>query len=267
MKLSGPGRKTKPLVKGLMACCIFTLLLSLLCSAWFSMTSNYSAMIHVEDIELIQFDAPEKGDTIAVIHTTAGDMTYRLFPEQCPETVRSFTALAENGAYNDTFVFRVEPEIFFSAGAADTDGNVKNADAECERIPQELSPKLWPFRGSLCALTTTTDSGFFKTLLGKQKTFTGSRFLVADTIEMTDEIKEGLVNDESNEGQKLIGNAFIEHGGIPNYSQQITVFGQLIEGSEILDAITSAEVTGEENAKRPVQEIRITSIEIGKYGE
>jgi len=199
------------------------------------------------------------------METDAGTLTFVLYPEQCPQTVANFISLAESGYYDGSYVFRVEPEIFFSAGAPNADGTVPNPDAESEHVPQELSAKLWPLRGALCALTTKADAGFFRTLFGKQRYLPGSRFLVADSIEFTDEIREGLRSQTDNETQDLVADAFIENGGIPNYSQQITVFGQLIEGYDILDAITESELTGTENAMRPKEDIRILHIDIRDF--
>ena len=42
----------------------------------------------------------------------------------------------------------------------------------------------------------------------------------------------------------------------------MTVFGQLIDGFDVLDAITGAEVEGETGETRPKDEIRIKSVEI-----
>ena len=267
MRLHGPGTKPNrtPLVKGLIFCSIFTLLLAIACAVYYSLMSGYSAVIDTDQIELIQLDSPKEGAPIAVMHTTAGDMTYVLYPEQCPQTVANFTALAESGHYDNTYVFRVEQNVFFSAGAENADGTVSQPDADCEQIEQELSPKLWPLRGALCALTSKTDGGFFRILTNKQKYYTGSRFLVVNSIEMTDEIREGMLSEDNSEAQNLLANAFLDHGGIPNYSQQITVFGQLIDGYDILDAITGVELTGEENAMRPAEDILITGIEITQY--
>ena len=44
----------------------------------------------------------------------------------------------------------------------------------------------------------------------------------------------------------------------------MTIFGQMTEGFEILDAITDAKVTGEGDAKKPAGDIIITGIEITK---
>lgn len=254
-------KRQKRMVKGLTVAFTFTALTTFAFALWANMTRDYSAVLDYDDIALIQLDEPAAGTKLAVMHTTAGDMTYILYPEQCPETVANFCQLAEQGYYDGTYVFRVEPEIFFSAGAKTPEGTAEAADTPQEHIPQELSAKLWPLRGALCALTTKTEGGAWKTLTKTRETFTGSRFLVCDTIEMTDEIKEGMRSGE-NDAMNRVAEAFIEHGGIPNYSQQITVFGQLYEGFEILDAITETAVQGESGAQRPQEDIIIKQIEI-----
>lgn len=265
MKQTGRGmtpNKAK-LVKGLTLVCTFTLLSSFGFALWANLTSGYTATLEYEDIALLQLDAPQSNAPLAVMHTTAGDMTYVLYPEECPETVANFCALAEEGYYDGTYVFRVEPDIFFSAGSQTPEGTLNEGDTALprEHVPQELSAKLWPLRGALCALETQTEGGVWKILTKTQDRFTGSRFLVCNTIEMTDEIKEGLRSGD-NEAMNRVAEAFIEQGGIPNYAQQITVFGQMIEGFEILDTITGAEVTGESEQKRPAEDITITGIEI-----
>ncbi len=267
MRLTGPKPQApgkKRLIRTLTLCMVFTLLSSLAFSFWFMMTKRYQGVINYEDIELIQLEEPQKGDKTAVMHTTAGDMTFKLYPEVTPKAVENFCNLAESGYYDGTYVFRVEKDVFFSGGSADAEGNLPQGKAGTaqERVKQELSPKLWPLRGALCSLTTGTEKSFWKALTGRQDTYCGSRFLVANSIEMTQEIQDGLREDES-DGAQLMADAFIEHGGIPNYSQQITVFGQLIEGWEVLDAITGAELTGTPDDMRPKEDIIITSVEIG----
>lgn len=271
MRLNGPvQRQQKPkLVKGLLIVLTITMLSSFGLGLWSSLSSNYSAVLKDEDIAMIQLDAPQSGQKAAVVHTTLGDMQFTLYPEECPQTVESFCTLAESGYYNDTYVFELAPSVFFAAGAATAAGDLPagKEGTQQERIPQELSPKLWPFRGALCAMQTASEGGFWKTLTRTQETYTGSRFLVCNSIEMTDEIQEGL-RSVSSDAMKQVGEAFIEHGGIPNYAQQLTVFGQMTDGFDVLDAITGAEVgAGETVAEgvevtRPKDEIRITSVEI-----
>ncbi|MBQ5334992.1 MAG: peptidylprolyl isomerase [Oscillospiraceae bacterium] len=263
MRLTGSAapKGKKRIVKILTICAVFTLLGSLLFSGVYSAMSGYSSVIDADDVEMIQLEPPKSGDDAAVIRTTAGDLTFVLYPSVCPEAVANFKNLAETGYYDNSYVFSVVPDVYFEAGSPNADGSLKESDLSkpCERIPREASAKLWPLRGALCAPTTTADTGFFKSLFGKQSFYNGSRFLVADTVEMTEEMQSGL-----RENQKLsaVADAFIEHGGIPNFSMQMTVFGQLTDGFDVLDAITGSETVSEGEISRPKDEIRILSVEI-----
>lgn len=262
---SGLSPRRARLVKVLSIMAVFTLLGSVLLGILSSMTGKYTTVLDTEEIALIQLDPPKSGSKTAVMHTTAGDLTFTLYPEECPETVANFCALAESGYYNNTYVFRVEPGVFFSAGAKTADGKLPEGTAGTaqEHVPRELSAKLWPLRGALCALTTETEGGVWARVTKTEDYFTGSRFLVCNSIEMTQEIRQGLQTD-TDEAMKPVADAYLEHGGIPNYSQQITVFGQLTDGFDILDAVTSAELTGEAGAQRPEKDILIESVEISE---
>ena len=271
MRITGPGaRPEKPkVVKGLLIVLTITMLSSFGLGLWANLTSDYKTVLNYEDIELMQLESPQSGAKAAVVHTSLGDMQFTLYPEECPQTVESFCKLAESGYYDNTYVFELAPSVFFAGGAATPQGDLPAgaAGSAQEHIPQELSPKLWPFRGALCAMQTANEGGFWKTLTQTRDTFTGSRFLVCNSIEMNEEIQEGLRSVE-NEAMKRVGEAFIEHGGIPNYAQQLTVFGQLTDGFDVLDTITAAEVGPGEDAgdgvtiTRPKDEICILSVEI-----
>ncbi len=243
-----------------------TLVLALLCSVWYTMSKDITATVKLDEIKLVQLETPENGDPAAIMHTTAGDMLFLLYPDECPLAVANFTQLAESGYYDNTYIFRVEQDVFFSGGSPNADGSLQEGgiNEPQENVERELTQNMWPFRGALCSLTTGSETGFWKLLTGTQKSFNGSRFLVVDSIEMTEEIVNGLLEGEED---NPVADAFVDLGGIPNYSQQLTVFGQLYDGYEILDTITGAALTGEEGAMRPAEDIMITSVEIVEYSD
>ncbi len=251
-------------VKVLSVLIAISLVLALLCSWWYTTSKDISATVKLDEVKLVQLEEPEEGDPAAIMHTTAGDMLFLLYPDECPLAVANFTQLAESGYYDGTYVFRVQQDVFFSGGSPNADGSLKEGgiNEPQENVERELTQNMWPFRGALCSLTTGSEKGFWKLLTGTQKTFNGSRFLVVDSIEMTEEIVNGL---QEGDKENPVADAFVELGGIPNYSQQLTVFGQLYDGFEILDAITGAALSGEENAMRPTEDIIITSVEIVSF--
>ena len=63
-----------------------------------------------------QLDAPKKGETIAVMHTTMGDIKIRLFPDQAPKAVENFTTHAKDGYYNGLKFHRVIEDFMIQGG-------------------------------------------------------------------------------------------------------------------------------------------------------
>jgi peptidyl-prolyl cis-trans isomerase B (cyclophilin B) len=60
----------------------------------------------------------------AIIHTTLGDITLKLFPEVAPNHINNFIELAKKGFYNGTTFHRVVPKFVIQGG----DPNTKKPD-------------------------------------------------------------------------------------------------------------------------------------------
>ena len=52
----------------------------------------------------------------AVIHTTLGDITIRLYPDECPKTVENFCTHAKNNYYNGIIFHRVIKAFMLQTG-------------------------------------------------------------------------------------------------------------------------------------------------------
>ena len=52
----------------------------------------------------------------AVIHTTKGDITLKLFPEECPKTIENFSTHAKNGYYDGIIFHRVIKGFMLQTG-------------------------------------------------------------------------------------------------------------------------------------------------------
>lgn len=248
------------------------IILALISIAWFAYSVYMSRatrnVIDLDTLELVQLEDVEEGDPICVIHTTLGDISAVLYPEYAPETVENFTTLAENGYYDNTYIYNIVKDTYFTAGSPNKSGAVDvNKDSGNEEIPLEYSQNLWPLKGAIYSCTTKVEKGFFKTLLNQAERFGGSRFGICGSIEMTDDIKDSLYSEDS---KKEIADAFIERGGIPNFSQQMTIFAQTYDGFDVIDKITSASADEEANYNgyyEPTDDLRIINIEISEYTE
>ena len=211
--------------------------------------------LDAKDVEIIQFDTPADDAPVCVFETNMGTYKAVLYPEEVPDYVDYFTSLVNDGYYDNTYVFAVQDGVYFMGGSKTEDGT-DNDDTDKKNYERELSPKLWPFKGALVAF------GEERGLVAKE-TLAGSRIMFVDTVEFTDEFKEELDNAG---GNKQLVEAFKEHGGVPNFSQQYTVFGQVIDGMDVYDKICSAEVSDDKN-KRPMNTIQFTKVYMTTYGE
>lgn len=223
-------------------------------------STNAEILIDPATLELVQLEAPNEGDKIAIVDTTLGEFRFVLYPQYCPKTVANFIELAESGCYNDTYVYNVVNGILAESGACDLDGNIR--DKSHEKNKRELHQNLWPFKGAVCVQNTEITRTFKQKIFGGGTYLNGSRFTLVNSIEFDEEIIKEL--KEASDFQ-LIADAFIENGGIPNYSQQLTVIGQTYEGIEVVEAITNTETTDSGHYNVPKEEIKINSIVISEY--
>lgn len=257
----------KSLVKTVL---VFTLVMSLGILVFLTfqnyMKAKNSVVINSETLELVQLKEPQEGDPIAVVETTLGEIRFVLYPEYSPNAVKNFTELAESGYYNNTYVFHSESGAFSAAGSPNKDGTLnEDFDKNRELVKRELHQNLWPFKGAVCCMTSTVDKGFFDTLFGGGDYYCGSRIAFLNTIEFTDEIKEGILASDN----ETLANAFIENGGIPNFSQQMTVIGQIYEGMDVAEKLSQLETedSADGTYKIPKEDIMILSVTIGEYAQ
>ena len=176
--------------------------------------------------------------------------------------MKNFTELAESGYYDGTYVFDSVSGAYSSAGAPNKDGSVN--DKSHEAVARELHENLWPFKGAVCSMTTSVDKGVKEFLFGGGKYFNGSRFTIVNTIEFDDQMKEDIRTVSES---KELGEAFIKKGGIPNFSQQMTVIGQTYEGLDVVEKLASLETVEGGSYSTPKEDIMIISVKIDKYSK
>lgn len=224
--------------------------------------------IDPDTIELVQTKDIPEGSPTAIITTTKGEIRVVLYPEYAPQTVAQFEKLAESGYYDNTYVFEEKTDVYFAAGAADTLGALPAAATEeQERVPQELHQNLWPLRGALCSMNTSVDTSFTKRLFKNETKYTGSRFMLLGTVDFSDE--EFMTQFYEASASKVLADAFLSWGGVPNFSQQVTVFGQTYAGFDVIEEICAAPLQAEHTGgyTPPVEDIQILSVTISTYGE
>ncbi|MBQ3886118.1 MAG: peptidylprolyl isomerase [Ruminococcus sp.] len=222
--------------------------------------NNKSIVIDVDTMKLVQLEAPKEGDQIAIVDTTLGEIRFVLYPEYSPKAVENFVKLAESGYYDNTYVFDAQDGAYAGYGAKEKNGSA--GDDTDERIPRELHQDLWPFRGAVCMVNTEYSRTFKQKILGGGTYYCGSRFDILNSIAFTEEISDEL---RDNSVSTELAEAFITKGGIPNFSQQLTIIGQTYEGFDVVDTIASLEYEEGGKYNTPKDDVMIRSIKIDKY--
>lgn len=215
--------------------------------------------IDYNSAELIQYMLPDDGTPIVVYETNLGTFKAVLFPEQAPEYCKYFMDLADSGYYDGSHVFAVQDGVYFMGGSKTADGT-DDDNTDKTDIKPETHRDLWPFYGAIAAY------GNRKSLFNSQIQ-AGSRDLFIGSIEFTDELIEQL---DSASGNAALNDAFKTRGGVPNFSQQYTIFAQVYDGFDAYGAVISAEAVdpNEENGDlRPKQDIVFTRVYLSTYGE
>ena len=189
-----------------------------------------------------------KDEAEAKIITNKGSIRVKLFPKYAPLAVENFLTHAKEGYYKGISFHRVIKDFMIQTGDPKGDGSGgqsiwKGKDSKKDAgagFKNEISPYLYHLRGALGMANSGPDTN-------------GSQFFINQNP--TDQSKAL----QSNSYPAKIIEAY-KKGGNPSLDKNYTVFGQVIEGMDIVDQIASVET---ENNK-PKEEIKIEKIEVLK---
>ncbi|MCD8215448.1 MAG: peptidylprolyl isomerase [Clostridiales bacterium] len=214
---------------------------------------------------LPQLEEPEQGETIAVINTNYGTITVRFFEELAPLAVENFLGLAGEGYYDGVIFHRVINNFMIQGG--DPTGTGTGGESYFgEDFGLEITPALRHFRGALAMANSGTENS------------NGSQFYIVQNPDIGDDAKETFTNyldmqdEEIEEGTGIylsdiypteVLNEYIENGGYPYLDGSYTVFGQVIEGMDVVDKIAAVET---DDSDKPLEDVVIKSVSLSEYG-
>ena len=116
--------------------------------------------------EIRDKEAAEDTNPRVILHTTKGDITLELFPNEAPQAVGNFMTLVKDGFYTDVPFHRVLP--FFMAQGGDPTGTGTGGPGYCIRCECAQPRARMHFRGSISmahAGRNTGGSQFFLTFV------------------------------------------------------------------------------------------------------
>lgn len=180
----------------------------------------------------------------ATLKTNMGDITLQLFPEEAPKTVENFVGLAEKGYYDGVIFHRVIPNFMIQGG--DPTGSGMGGDSLFGgAFEDEFSSSLFNLNGALSMANAGPNTN-------------SSQFFIVTMSDLPEQMASQL--EDAGFPEEIIA-AYKEKGGTPWLDQKHTVFGHVLEGYEVAEAIQAVDRNAMD---KPTKDVVIESVVIEK---
>jgi len=186
-----------------------------------------------------------KKDYLVTITTEFGTM-HAVLHDQAPKHKANFIALADTGFYNGTLFHRIIENFMVQGGDPQSKkvqpGQTLGDGDVGYQVPAEFSEKLFHKKGAIAAARDNNPA----------KASSGCQFYVVQGKKLTDDelpVQEKRAGRKLTDAQKQVYKTL---GGTPHLDGNYTVFGQVIQGLEVLDTIAKQP---RDNRDRPQKDI------------
>ena len=229
-------------------------------------------------------------ETRVLMHTNKGDIKLKLYNDT-PLHRDNFIKLVKEGQYNGLLFHRVIKDFMIQGG------DVTSKDAPMNKqlgagdlgytVPAEFRyPKYFHKKGALCAARTGDEVNAEQELNQMEKQLEGRlkqeifarlqnenkpkimEFYRSGNKEELAILRDTLIGKTELEAEKRkdevklnpeLREAYKNEGGVPFLDNQYTVYGEVVEGMDVVDAIQSSKTNKQD---RPTENIVINSVEI-----
>ncbi|WP_147535323.1 peptidylprolyl isomerase [Bacillus marasmi] len=195
-----------------------------------------------ENREYPQLSSEVGEDEVLVeMETTMGMIKIKLFPKYAPKTVENFIKHSKDGYYDGVIFHRVINDFMIQGG--DPTGTGRGGESIYgDKFEDEFSESLYNIRGALSMANAGADTN-------------ASQFFIVQNAKLDKDSEEYI---ESNDYPNEIRDAY-QKGGTPWLDFKHTVFGQVIQGMDVVDKIANVK-TGAQD--KPVEEVSIKKITV-----
>lgn len=229
-----------------------------------------------------------KGDlAVEIVVEDFGTIKAKLFPEAAPVGVENFQKLCESGFYKGKNIHRVMSGFMFQGGSLNGDGTGGDALVNGGSFGVEKADNMRHFYGALCyANAAGQNSTQFYIVNNKSQNVFDSEIEnfksqvnacnelikqyesqgIAEAVTYYKQYKDyfqGFV-DKYEKFPENVKALYNQKGGTPQLDGDYTVFGQVVEGFDVIDAVSAVEVA--ENAageqSKPINDIIISDIRV-----
>lgn len=189
---------------------------------------------------------PDDDHTYVEISTDYGKMKVRLY-NSTPKHKENFIKLATEGFYDSLLFHRVIDQFMIQGGDPNSKdaapGQMLGQGGPGYMIDQEIgSPH---FAGTLAAARNNNP----------QKRSSGSQFYIVQGRPVNDDYLDQLEQQKHIKYSPRQRSVYLEKGGAPFLDGDYTVFGEVVEGLDMVEKIAKV---AKDNNNRPTEDIRMT---------
>ena len=221
-----------------------------------SESGSSSESVAPENVEIMNYTTPEKGDTIIEMEIRDyGTVKFRLFPEYADKGVENFIGLANDGYYDGLTFHRVISDFMIQGG--DPLGTGQGGKSMWgSSFDGGTDSHLIHLAGAVAYAnsgTTASNGSQFFIVTGEQG-ITDDEFAYYENY-----YEENHYEYTFSDNQKEM---YKQYGGVPFLDGKYTVFGQVFEG---LDIIYNIQHTATNASNKPFNDVIIDSVKVGEY--
>ena len=176
----------------------------------------------------------QEDERLVEMVTSMGTVKIKLFPEQAPKAVENFIKHSEEGYYEGVTFHRVIDGFMIQGG--DPEGTGMGGESIYGGpFEDEFSKQLFNIRGALSMANSGPNTN-------------GSQFFIVQNKELDASLPEQM--KQAGYPEEVL--KMYESGGTPHLDGRHTVFGQVVEGMDVVDKIAAAPTGAQDKPEKDV---------------
>lgn len=188
------------------------------------------------------------GPRMAIIETEYGNMTVELY-DSTPQHRDNFVKLVEEGFYKDLLFHRIIAGFMIQGGDPQSRGAAQGVNlgggGPGYQIPQEIGAP--HFKGTLAAARTGDG-------VNPERKSSGSQFYIVQGTPQSDASLDGMAQRKGFSYNDAQRKKYKEVGGTPMLDMDYTVFGEVVEGLDVIDKIAAVQTAP---GDRPLKDVKM----------
>jgi len=196
------------------------------------------------------FSMESVSGTNILLKTSKGDITLKLY-DKTKNHKKNFIDLVNKGYYDGLLFHRVIDDFMIQGGDPDSKDAKPGArlgmGGPGYTIPAEIIPEYFHKKGALSAARTGDQMNPTRRSSGSQFFIVTGKVFTKDELKMYEQRLNTKFTDEEI-------NAYTSVGGAPFLDGQYSVFGEVINGMDVVDKISSVKKDAND---RPLEDVKI----------